>query len=169
MAVYLQEFYVAYIINYKPMLGAVRNKVEFFNEIVIMFTIFLQCTLTDYVPDPKIRYVYFGWTIVGLIYLQLVVNSFFLARGLYHQCKRIYKIIKFHIVMRHRSERNLIHNLQVETLGSHKPLEDLKPYLKETDLVKRHRRMQNDLDVIHSLGSDEEGSSSLQNHNLNNS
>ena len=120
-------------------------------------------------PDPKIRYVYFGWTIVCLIYLQLVVNSFFLARGLYHQCKRIYKIIKFHIVMRHRSERNQIHNLQVETLGSHKPLEDLKPYLKETDLVKKHRRMQNDLDVIHSLGSDEEGSSGLHNHNLNNS
>jgi hypothetical protein len=41
MAVYLQEFYVAYIINYNPMLGAVRNKVEFFNEIVIMCTIFL--------------------------------------------------------------------------------------------------------------------------------
>ena len=65
------------------MLGPVRNKVEFFNEIVILLTVFLQCTLTDYVPDPEIRYACFGWIIVSLIYLQLVVNTFFLVRSIY--------------------------------------------------------------------------------------
>lgn len=114
MATYIQEFYVAFIMNFSPMLGVLRNKVEFFNELVILITIFLQCLLTDYVPDPEIRYNVFGWLIVTLIYFQIVFNTVFLMMSVFHQCKRIYKIFRFYIVMRQRSDRNMIHNWQVE-------------------------------------------------------
>ena len=151
-ACYVQEFYVAFLINHRPMLGALRNKVEFFNEIVILGTIFLQCTLTDYVPDPEIRYNVFGWIIVTLIYFQLVFNSALLMMSVYHECKRIYKIFRYYIVMRQRKERNLVHNWTVQELGAHKSIDQLTPYLKETVFTRHNKRKVGDLDVIMSVG-----------------
>jgi hypothetical protein len=55
VAVYVQELYACYILSVNPMIGFTRNKVEFINEILILFMLFIQCTLTDFVPSPDIR------------------------------------------------------------------------------------------------------------------
>lgn len=116
-ALLLQETYVVYLMAMKPMLGTIRNNVEFFNEILILAALIMLCTLTDYVPDPKIRYNVTGFIIIGMIYVQLAVNTFFLMLSIVYEIKRMFKIIRYYYVMRLRHEKRIVHNWTVEELG----------------------------------------------------
>jgi hypothetical protein len=77
-AVYVQELYACYVMAVNPMIGFTRNKVEFVNEILILLMIFVQCTLTDFVPSPDIRQNITGWTVICMIYISIVLNVTFL-------------------------------------------------------------------------------------------
>lgn len=67
-AVYIQEVYCIYLLATAPYLDLKRNRIEYFNEVLMLYMLLLMATFTDYVPSPKIRYEYIGWLMIYVLY-----------------------------------------------------------------------------------------------------
>lgn len=65
---YVQLGFTCYVLLVRPMKDRQRNLIEYFNEVIIFCQVILMLLLTDYVPDPSIRYDYVGWLIIYLLY-----------------------------------------------------------------------------------------------------
>jgi hypothetical protein len=65
---YVQLGFTCYVLLVGPMKDRQRNLIEYFNEIINFCQVILMLLLTDYVPDPSIRYDYVGWLIIYLLY-----------------------------------------------------------------------------------------------------
>lgn len=84
----LQQCFTFYVLDVRPMQDLFRQRVEFFNETMLLLFALMNCTLTDYVPSTKIRYD-IGWVLIYMIFAQVFVNAFFLGVSVYRQLKRI--------------------------------------------------------------------------------
>jgi hypothetical protein len=55
-----------------------RNIVEQCNEILLFAQTILMCTLTDFVPSPRVRYNITGWLMIYIMQLQFTFNAILL-------------------------------------------------------------------------------------------
>jgi hypothetical protein len=67
LALYIQQSYTCYVLMFWPMLELRRDLLEIFNEVAVFSVVLMLCPLTDYVPDPTIRYS-IGWAVIYIIF-----------------------------------------------------------------------------------------------------
>jgi hypothetical protein len=64
--------------SYKPKKLRLEYRMELFNEIMIYCTTYQILLLSNWVPDPEVRFFY-GWTISSTLMFMLLVNSLVIA------------------------------------------------------------------------------------------
>jgi ABC-type multidrug transport system fused ATPase/permease subunit len=158
IALYISEIYTIYILFVKPMDRRSRNLNEQFNEITIILLLIILSLLTDFVP-ASVRY-QVGNFVMGMIYLQVFVNSVFLMVDVIGSLGRVYKILRFKYVMRERAKQVRTHNKTVDEIDKNRNSEQHLDYKKRVPITKP------ELEVIESVGS--EPSSSLDSIVVNN-
>ena len=65
--------------QHMPLQERLKNRIELFNEICISFSSYLMLLFTDWVPDSELQYLY-GWAMLSLIVLCILVNGFFIFK-----------------------------------------------------------------------------------------
>ena len=104
----------------EPLLTRKDNKMEFFNETMIMFVMYIMICFTDFMPDLETREV-LGKLCIFVVMLHIIVNIFFMgkdtARNVYLRYTkwklfrkyakiRAEKIYAYQKKQRHRNYRN---------------------------------------------------------------
>lgn len=69
----LQLLFTVYLFSEQPLVN--RNKIEMFNELMLLLTASFLFAYTGYVQDAEVQY-NFGWALVGVMELTIAVNTF---------------------------------------------------------------------------------------------
>ena len=71
------------ILGTSPLETPRENKMEFFNEFMILSVLYCAMTFTDYLPDPELRDV-MGLAAISCVGLHIGVNMFLMIGGTIH-------------------------------------------------------------------------------------
>lgn len=72
-----QLAFTLYLFKVRPFTD--RNYIEMFNELMLLLTSSFLLVYTDFVKDPYTKY-NFGWTLVGIMELTVMVNTILAAK-----------------------------------------------------------------------------------------
>ena len=91
----MNAFQIIYIGNTEPFLTRHEFRMELFNEACVSAITYHLFMFTDALPSISAQYI-IGWSLVVILSLMLVCNSYFVLRGMAKRirlmCKRRYKI-----------------------------------------------------------------------------
>ena len=132
IAMYTSQLMCQFFVRFMPMVDAMNNSIQVFNEWMILSYTIMLMNFTDYNPSPEVRFE-IGWFYIYMLYMNIGVNVMVILAAMGQKVKQTIKqrnnIKKAREAIALRNK----HNRLILKLGKSLPPELLKDKLKKDE------------------------------------
>ena len=128
MIAFTESLIIMYQGMVRPYDLKMQNRLEMFNEVMIMLNCYFLFLFSEFLPDPEVRY-QMGWVNIGMLSIMILVNTTII---IFNKCKSMYKFAKLNKIKR----KNMKKAKLAKALRESKYLEDLMATKKDNEEAK---------------------------------